>query len=147
VKHEAPSHGLQRVIPPEEDTQRLFQECHIANGNAQLLNETLTFTSPQQNLPDPYPRTRMGLQTRDVHYSLTTLINCDQVFEETSTFRGEMKTLARQIVESEYDIFVPVDVGHNSEDAVQYTADRVEHYLTKGRFLRDVNFDAEVSVY
>jgi hypothetical protein len=75
------------------------------------------------------------------------LIDCDQVFEETSTFRGEMKTLARQIVESEYDIFVPVDVGHNSEDAVQYTADRVEHYLAKGRFLRDVNFDAEVSVY
>ena len=27
--------------------RRLFQECRIANGNAQLLNETLAFASPE----------------------------------------------------------------------------------------------------
>ena len=48
AKREAPSHGqLQRVIPPEEDMRRLFQECRIANGNAQLLNEALAFASPE----------------------------------------------------------------------------------------------------
>jgi hypothetical protein len=48
AKREAPGHGqLQRVIPPEEDMRRLFQECRIANGNAQLLNEALAFASPE----------------------------------------------------------------------------------------------------
>jgi hypothetical protein len=48
AKREAPSHGqVQRVIPPEEDMRRLFQECRIANGNAQLLNEALAFASPE----------------------------------------------------------------------------------------------------
>jgi hypothetical protein len=37
----------QRVIPPEEDMRRLFQECRIANGNSQLLNEALAFASPE----------------------------------------------------------------------------------------------------
>ena len=48
VKRETPSLGqLQRVIPPEEDMRRLFQECRFANGNAQLLSEALTFASPE----------------------------------------------------------------------------------------------------
>jgi hypothetical protein len=48
AKREAPSHGqLQRVIPPEEDMRRLFQECRIANGNSQLLSEALAFASPE----------------------------------------------------------------------------------------------------
>src|SRR5229473_3861544 len=48
AKREAPSHGqLQRVIPPEEDMRRLFQECRFANGNAQLLNEALAFATPE----------------------------------------------------------------------------------------------------
>jgi hypothetical protein len=47
AKREAPSGQLQRVIPPEEDMRRLFQECRIANGNAQLLNEALAFASPE----------------------------------------------------------------------------------------------------
>jgi len=48
AKREAPSHGqIQRVIPPEEDMRRLFQECRFANGNAQLLNEALAFATPE----------------------------------------------------------------------------------------------------
>jgi hypothetical protein len=41
------SQPLQRVIPPEEDMRRLFQECRIANGNSMLLNEALAFASPE----------------------------------------------------------------------------------------------------
>jgi hypothetical protein len=36
-----------RIIPPEEDMRRLFQECKIGNGNAQLLSESLTFAKPE----------------------------------------------------------------------------------------------------
>ena len=46
AKREAPGH-VQRVIPPEEDMRRLFQECRFAHGNAQLLNEVLAFASPE----------------------------------------------------------------------------------------------------
>jgi hypothetical protein len=38
---------LQRVIPPEEDMQRLLQECRFAHGNAQVLSEALAFASPE----------------------------------------------------------------------------------------------------
>ena len=38
---------VQRVIPPEEDMRRLFQECRFAQGNAQLLSEALAFASPE----------------------------------------------------------------------------------------------------
>ena len=48
AKREAPHGQLQRVIPLEEDMRRLFQECRIANGNAQLLNEALAFASPEE---------------------------------------------------------------------------------------------------
>jgi len=48
TKRDAPGHGqLQRVIPPEEDMRRLFQECRFAHGNAQLLSEALAFASPE----------------------------------------------------------------------------------------------------
>ncbi|KAF9219339.1 hypothetical protein BS17DRAFT_427154 [Gyrodon lividus] len=36
----------QRVIPVEEDIQRLFQECKIARGNADLLSQALAFAKP-----------------------------------------------------------------------------------------------------
>jgi hypothetical protein len=36
----------QRVIPPEEDIRRLFQECKIARGNADVLSQTLAFAKP-----------------------------------------------------------------------------------------------------
>ncbi|KAG1744703.1 uncharacterized protein EDB91DRAFT_1123990 [Suillus paluster] len=36
------------VIPPEEDMKRLFQECKIAKGNANVLCELLTYTKPEQ---------------------------------------------------------------------------------------------------
>ncbi|KAF8438655.1 hypothetical protein L210DRAFT_3646904 [Boletus edulis BED1] len=36
----------QRVIPPEEDMQRLFQECSIARGNADLLFQSLAYAGP-----------------------------------------------------------------------------------------------------
>ena len=55
-------------------------------------------------------------------------------------------TVARKIVESEYDIFFPRDVGHNSLDAQKYTADQVDFYLKNGTFLRDEKKDAEVNV-
>lgn len=38
---------LQRVIPPEEDMRRLFQECRIANGNSRLLDDALAYASPE----------------------------------------------------------------------------------------------------
>jgi hypothetical protein len=37
---------LERVIPPDEDMRRLFQECEIARGNAQLLSSALTYARP-----------------------------------------------------------------------------------------------------
>ncbi|KAI0270754.1 hypothetical protein BC834DRAFT_863090 [Gloeopeniophorella convolvens] len=47
-KHELSNQSqVQRVIPPDEDMRRLFQECRFAHGNAQLLSEALTFASPE----------------------------------------------------------------------------------------------------
>ncbi|KAI0668846.1 hypothetical protein C8Q78DRAFT_212551 [Trametes maxima] len=36
-----------RVIPPEEDIRRLFQECKVGRGNANLLSESLTYAKPE----------------------------------------------------------------------------------------------------
>ncbi|KAH9893941.1 hypothetical protein C8Q73DRAFT_745604 [Cubamyces lactineus] len=36
-----------RVIPPEEDIRRLFQECKVGQGNASLLSESLTYAKPE----------------------------------------------------------------------------------------------------
>jgi hypothetical protein len=41
-------HGSKnRVIPPEEDIRRLFQECKVGRGNASLLSQSLAFAKPQ----------------------------------------------------------------------------------------------------
>ncbi|KIJ47354.1 hypothetical protein M422DRAFT_45885 [Sphaerobolus stellatus SS14] len=43
-----PSPALQnQVIPIHEDMRRLFEECVVAKGNATLLNESLTFATPE----------------------------------------------------------------------------------------------------
>ncbi|CDO75455.1 hypothetical protein BN946_scf184823.g9 [Trametes cinnabarina] len=36
-----------RVIPPEEDIRRLFQECKVGQGNASLLAEALLYAKPE----------------------------------------------------------------------------------------------------
>ena len=36
-----------RVIPPEEDVRRLFQECKVGRGNASLLSEALAYAKPE----------------------------------------------------------------------------------------------------
>lgn len=38
----------QRVISADEDMRRLFEECEIGKGNAQLLNQALTFSRPDE---------------------------------------------------------------------------------------------------
>ena len=37
-----------QVIPIHEDMRRLFEECEIGRGNAQLLNQALTFARPDE---------------------------------------------------------------------------------------------------
>ncbi|TFK37648.1 hypothetical protein BDQ12DRAFT_151185 [Crucibulum laeve] len=36
-----------RIIPPEEDRRRLFQECKIGQGNAALLSQALALSKPE----------------------------------------------------------------------------------------------------
>ncbi|KAG6826545.1 hypothetical protein H0H92_015413 [Tricholoma furcatifolium] len=36
-----------RIIPPDEDIRRLFQECKIGQGNASLLSQALILTKPE----------------------------------------------------------------------------------------------------
>jgi hypothetical protein len=38
----------QQVISATEDMRRLFEECEIGKGNAQLLNQALTFSRPEE---------------------------------------------------------------------------------------------------
>ena len=38
---------MHRIIPPEEDMRRLFQECKIGQGNASLLSEALAYAKPE----------------------------------------------------------------------------------------------------
>ncbi|KIJ18196.1 hypothetical protein PAXINDRAFT_167451 [Paxillus involutus ATCC 200175] len=45
----------QRVIPFEEDIRRLFQECKIARGNADVLSQTLAFAKPDALESDLIP--------------------------------------------------------------------------------------------
>ncbi|KAL0061686.1 hypothetical protein AAF712_011494 [Marasmius tenuissimus] len=42
----------QKIIPPEEDIRRLFQECIIGKGNASLLSQALVHTTPEDFLSD-----------------------------------------------------------------------------------------------
>ncbi|KAJ7719631.1 hypothetical protein DFH07DRAFT_1009170 [Mycena maculata] len=37
-----------RIIPPDEDMRRLFQECKIGVGNANLLSEALAMATPEE---------------------------------------------------------------------------------------------------
>ncbi|KAK2466594.1 hypothetical protein APHAL10511_000852 [Amanita phalloides] len=38
----------ERIIPPDEDIRRLFQECHIGMGNAALLSDALAACKPEK---------------------------------------------------------------------------------------------------
>ncbi|KJA13530.1 hypothetical protein HYPSUDRAFT_122179, partial [Hypholoma sublateritium FD-334 SS-4] len=37
-----------RIIPPDEDMRRLFQECKIGQGNASLLSQALALSKPEE---------------------------------------------------------------------------------------------------
>jgi hypothetical protein len=37
-----------KIIPPEEDIRRLFQECKIGMGNASLLSQAVGHTKPEE---------------------------------------------------------------------------------------------------
>ena len=45
MKHNSPARN--RIIPPDEDIRRLFQECVVGQGNAGLLSEALAHVDPQ----------------------------------------------------------------------------------------------------
>lgn len=45
TKHKSSSRN--RVIPPEEDIRKLFQECNVGKGNAALLSDALAFAKPE----------------------------------------------------------------------------------------------------
>ncbi|KAG6908708.1 hypothetical protein DXG01_003641 [Tephrocybe rancida] len=41
------SESRNRIIPPDEDIRRLFQECKIGQGNASLLSQALALSKPE----------------------------------------------------------------------------------------------------
>ncbi|KAG6889868.1 hypothetical protein C0992_003764 [Termitomyces sp. T32_za158] len=45
-KHKTPE-SRNRIIPPDEDIRRLFQECKIGQGNASLLSQALALSRPE----------------------------------------------------------------------------------------------------
>ncbi|KAG6855626.1 hypothetical protein H0H87_012931 [Tephrocybe sp. NHM501043] len=45
-KHKNPE-SRNRIIPPDEDIRRLFQECKIGQGNASLLSQALALSKPE----------------------------------------------------------------------------------------------------
>ena len=47
VIKERKSSSRNRIIPPDEDIRRLFQECKIGQGNASLLSQALALTKPE----------------------------------------------------------------------------------------------------
>lgn len=47
LPHKSKTSSRHRVIPPEEDMRRLFQECKVGKGNAALLSESLAFAKPE----------------------------------------------------------------------------------------------------
>lgn len=67
------------------------------------------------------------------------------MYEDLSSFRGDLKSRARAVVESEYGLFIDPSISHNSNDAIRYTVDRVKFLLNKGTFLRAEELDSEVS--
>ena len=52
VRHK-PAGTRNRIIPPDEDIRRLFQECKMANGNASLLSEALLTCTPSSLKHNP----------------------------------------------------------------------------------------------
>jgi hypothetical protein len=47
-------------------------------------------------------------------------------------------------VKAHYDLFIPPDVPHNSQDALSHTIERVTFLLDKGVFLRAEELDSQV---
>lgn len=43
-----PKPSTRGIISPEEDRRRLFEECELARGNAQLLSNALVYASPEE---------------------------------------------------------------------------------------------------
>lgn len=64
--HQLQSRRRQRVIPPEEDIRRLFQECKIARGNADLLSQTLAFARPDALDADLIPVSSLFYRVRSL---------------------------------------------------------------------------------
>ena len=56
----------QRVIPPEEDIRRLFQECKIARGNTDLLSQSLAFAKPDALDTDLIPVSSSSYHVRSL---------------------------------------------------------------------------------
>jgi hypothetical protein len=66
-----------------------------------------------------------------------------QVWEDGSTYRGELKTKAREIVSQCFDIFPQEQLGKKEHH--NYIAHKVARLLEKGLFLRG-GLDDEVSI-
>jgi hypothetical protein len=69
-----------------------------------------------------------------------------QMYENISAFLEDLKVLARIVVETEYDIFIDLSTGYNSDDEIQYTHHRVEFLLEDGRYLHAEEKDSEVII-
>ena len=61
-------------------------------------------------------------------------------------FLEDLKILARTVVETEYGLFIDADIGHNSNDAIQFTSDRVDYLLEKGKCLHAEEKDIKVII-
>jgi hypothetical protein len=46
IKRNRSLRSRNRIIPPEEDMRRLFEECTVGQGNATLLSEALAYSGP-----------------------------------------------------------------------------------------------------
>lgn len=65
-----------RIIPPDEDIRRLFQECKIGQGNASLLAQALVVGKPE-DLEDLRKGGRGGvIRVRDIHCFLDFFLTC-----------------------------------------------------------------------
>ncbi|THH31973.1 hypothetical protein EUX98_g2255 [Antrodiella citrinella] len=64
-----------RIIPPEEDIRRLFEECKYAHGNASLLSDALVHARPE----DLQGKAIIKVRSLDCNSEIGVLI-CDQEF-------------------------------------------------------------------
>ena len=55
------------------------------------------------------------------------------MFEEASTFRGRLKTHARHVMYTKYDLFP--DGGHGQAEAAEYMPKRVDELLSDSSFM------------